>query len=139
MMGWNLPDSADSYLQLLKAVDRKAFAVHVDVCNIINSPRRFYNNADAIGEVFRKLGKWTMSCHAKDLSWIPEMNVHFVEVVPGRGTLDYKTYLRALAKLPHQPPLMLEHLKTAEEYDEGKRHIWKEGAASGVAFAAPPA
>lgn len=134
MMGWNLPDSADSYVSLLKAVDRKSFAVHVDVCNIINSPQRFYNNAEVISEVFRQLGSKTMSCHAKDLEWVPEMNVHFVEVVPGRGSIDYKTYLRELAKLPHQPPLMLEHLKTAEEYDEGKRHIWKEGAAAGVGF-----
>ena len=132
MMGWNLPDSPDSYLDLIRAIDRQAFAVHVDVCNLVNSPRRFYNNGDLIAEVFRKLGKWAVSCHAKDLQWIPEMNVHFVEVVPGLGEIDYRAYLRAL---PADVPLMLEHLKTAEEYDEGKKYILKIGAELGLKFA----
>ena len=134
MMGWNLPDSPDSYLDLIRAVDRPAFAVHVDVCNLVNSPRRFYSNGDLTTEVFRKLGKWVVSCHAKDLQWIPEMNVHFVEVVPGRGEIDYRVYLRELARLPVDAPLMIEHLKTAEEYEEGKKHILKVGAEIGVKF-----
>ena len=33
MMGWMLPDGPDSYLRLMKAIDRPAFAVHMDVCN----------------------------------------------------------------------------------------------------------
>jgi sugar phosphate isomerase/epimerase len=57
-----------------------------------------------------------------------------VEVVPGRGSIDYKAYLRALSALPLQPPLMLEHLKTAEEYNEGADYIRKTGAAAGVSF-----
>ena len=36
MMGWNLPDGPDAYLDLIRAVDRKAFAVHLDVCNGVN-------------------------------------------------------------------------------------------------------
>jgi sugar phosphate isomerase/epimerase len=135
MMGWNLPTGADEYLQLIRAVDRPAFAVHLDPCNGINSPARFYNNAAFISECVRKLGKWIRSCHAKDLEWKPEMNVHFVEVIPGRGSVDYKTYLRELATLPHQPPLMLEHLRTAEEYREGAEYIRKQGTEAGVAFA----
>jgi len=134
MMGWNLPDSPDSYLDLIRAVDRPAFAVHVDVCNLVNSPRRFYSNGDLTTEVFRKLGKWVVSCHAKDLQWMPEMNVHFVEVVPGHGEIDYRIYLRELARLPVDAPLMIEHLKTAEEYEEGKKHILKVGAEIGVKF-----
>ena len=63
------------------------------------------------------------------------MNVHFVEVVPGRGSIDYKTFLRELAALPHQPPLMLEHLRTADEYKEGADYIRKQGAEAGVSFA----
>ena len=44
MMPWALPDGPDAYLRLIKAVDRPAFAVHLDACNIINNPERFYNN-----------------------------------------------------------------------------------------------
>ena len=135
MMGWCLPSNADEYLRLYKAIDRKAFAVHVDVCNCVNSPEKFYGNAALIEEIFRKLGGLVVSCHAKDLQWLPEMNVHFVEVIPGRGELDYRAYLKAIAGLEHQPPLMLEHLKTAEEYGEGVRHIRETGRAAGIAFA----
>ena len=134
MMGWNLPDTPDNYLRLIKAVDRPAFAVHVDICNIINNPEKFYNSRAVIEETFRKLGKWIMSCHAKDLAFVPEMNVHFVEVIPGRGELDYRSYLTELAKLPQDAPLMLEHLKSAAEYDEGREYIQKVAQQSGVEF-----
>ena len=89
MMPWSLPDGPDSYLKLIKAVDRGAFGVHLDVCNVVNSPERFYNNKAVIEDCFRKLGRWIVSCHAKDLAWVPEYNVHFAEVVPGRGEIDY--------------------------------------------------
>lgn len=135
MMGWMIPDGPDVYIDLIKAVDRKAFAVHMDICNGVNSPQRFYRNAGFIDECFRKLGRWIVSCHAKDLAWIPEMNVHFVEVIPGRGEIEYGAYLKAIAQLPVDAPLMLEHLKTAEDYDEGKRHIQKIAAQHGLQFA----
>ncbi|HWB97637.1 MAG TPA: TIM barrel protein [Bryobacteraceae bacterium] len=135
MMGWNIPDSPDSYVKLIRAVDRKAFGVHLDVCNGINSPVKFYRSGEYITECFQKLGRWVTSCHAKDLAWIVELNVHFQEVVPGRGEVDYKAYLRELAKLPVDAPLMLEHLKTAEEYDEGRKYIQRVAADCGVTFA----
>lgn len=135
MMPWSLPDGPDSYVELVKAVARPAFGVHVDVCNIVNSPRRFYESGEVIREVFRKLGRWIASCHAKDLQWIPEMNVHFLEVIPGRGQVDYRAYLGELAKLPVDAPLMLEHLKNAAEYDEGRAFIQKTAKEIGVSFA----
>lgn len=122
MMGWSLPDSADAYLKLFKAVARPGFGVHVDICNIINSPDRFYRNAEIINEVFRKLGRWVCSCHAKDLQG---KNVHFIETVPGRGGIDYRAYLANIVGLPFEAPLMLEHLSTPAEYEEGKQHILK--------------
>ena len=135
MMGWNIPDSPDSYVELIRAVDRKPFGVHLDVCNGINSPRRFYDNKSYIEECFRKLGPWIVSCHAKDLQWVVELNVHFLEVVPGGGQVDYTAYLKGLAGLKQEAPLMLEHLKTAAEYDEGREYIRKVGDAAGVTFA----
>ena len=38
-MPWMYPDSADSYLHLLRAIDRKSFAVHFDPVNLICSPQ----------------------------------------------------------------------------------------------------
>jgi sugar phosphate isomerase/epimerase len=135
MMGWSVPDSPDSYLELIRAVDRDRFAVHMDVCNGVNSPRKFYENGKFIEECFAKLGPWIVSCHAKDLAWIPELNVHFQEVIPGRGSIDYRTYLTQLAQLPIDAPLMLEHLKTADEYEEGRNYIQRVGREAGVRFA----
>lgn len=123
MMGWSLPDSADSYLELIRAVDRPAFAVHLDPCNLINSPRRFYDNAAVIKDCFDKLGRWIVSCHAKDITWDVEMQVHFREVTLGTGSLDYRTYLQELARLPHRPPLMIEHMASPEEYDKSRQYL----------------
>ncbi len=135
IMGWSLPDGPESYLKLIKAIDRKGFAVHLDVCNGINSPARFYRSGEFIAECFRVLGPWIVSCHAKDLEWKVELNVHFVEVIPGRGEVDYRAYLRGLAALAGDAPLMLEHLKTAEEYAEGVAYIRKVAGECGVDFA----
>ena len=106
----------------------------VVAANTINTPERFYNNGAYIRELIAKLGPWILSCHAKDLDWPAEMNVHFVEVIPGRGSIDYRAYLEALAALGRETPLMLEHLKTAEEYAEGAAYIRKVAKEAGVEF-----
>jgi sugar phosphate isomerase/epimerase len=123
MMPYSFPSGPDEYLKLLKAVDRRAFAVHLDICNAINTPQRMYNNGAVIRECFQKLGPWIASCHAKDLAWENYYQVCFREVIPGRGHIAYKTYLAELSKLPTQAPLMLEHLNSAEEYDEARKYI----------------
>ena len=69
MMGWSFPDGPDAYLRLIRAVDRPAFGVHLDICNGVNCPDRFYRNAEFIHECFLKLGRYVASCHAKDLAW----------------------------------------------------------------------
>lgn len=134
VMGWSWPDTPEHYLKLIKAVDRKAFSVHLDPCNLINSPEKFYNNTALLNECFDKLGRWIASCHAKDLTWDVEMNIHFREVAPGKGALDYTTYLRRLVELPQGPPLMLEHLSTAEEYSGAREHIFQVGRQAGLSF-----
>lgn len=132
MMPWSLPDGPDSYLKLVHAVDRRAFGVHLDVCNVINTPDRFYRNSEVISECFQKLRPWILSCHAKDLSWETkgEYNVHFEETIPGRGRVDYATYLKELTTV--DAPLMLEHLKSPEDYAEARAHVRHVGEQSGV-------
>lgn len=125
MMGWCIPSGPEEYLRLVQTINHPAFGVHIDVCNGINSPERYYNNAAFTRSCFRVLGKHVVSVHAKDLQWLPEMQVHFVEVVPGRGDYDYRPLLTEMAKLPQPTPLMLEHLKTADEYAEGVEFIRK--------------
>jgi sugar phosphate isomerase/epimerase len=122
-MPWMYPDSADSYLRLLEAVDRDRFGVHFDPVNVISSPSRYFRNAELLREWFARLGPHIKSCHAKDTLLRGELTVHLDEVVPGRGALDYETYLRELEKLDPEMPLMLEHLASEEEYVEGADYI----------------
>jgi sugar phosphate isomerase/epimerase len=136
VMGWAWPDTADHYLKMIKAIDRKAFAVHLDPCNMVNSPEKFYDNTALLNECFDKLGRYIASCHAKDLTWDVEMNIHFREVAPGKGAMDYTTYLQRLAKLSQNPPLMLEHLATAQDYDGAREHIFEVGRKAGLSFGA---
>ncbi len=132
MMGWSLPDGADSYLKFIRAIDRPAFGAHIDIANIINTPARYYHNTTLINDTFRKLGRWIVSAHAKD---IVGKDGHFAETAPGRGGMDYKTYLRNVTSLPQSVPLMLEHLKTAEEYDEARQFVIKQAEEARISLA----
>ncbi|MCK8492240.1 sugar phosphate isomerase/epimerase [Spirosoma sp. RP8] len=120
MMGWSLPDGPESYLKFIKAIDRPAFGAHIDIANIINSPTRYYTNTALINETFRILGRWIVSSHAKD---VYGKDGHFMETMPGRGEMDYVTYLRNVTALPQEVPLLLEHLRTADEYDEARQYV----------------
>lgn len=134
VMGWSLPDGPDAYVKMIQAEDRPAFAAHLDPCNLINSPEKFYRNTDLLNECFDQLGRWIVSCHAKDLMWDVEMNVHFREVGPGLGSLDYGTYLRRLAQLPQDAPLILEHLPNAGEYLKARDHLFETARQTGLDF-----
>jgi sugar phosphate isomerase/epimerase len=136
MMPFNFPSGPDEYLELIRKVDRNSFAVHLDVCNVMNSPERMYHNGDVIRECFQKLGRWIVSCHAKDLKWEEYVQVSLREVIPGRGDIDYKAYLEGLSQLSSEAPLMLEHLNTAEEYAEGRGYIKSVAQSLGLSFGA---
>jgi sugar phosphate isomerase/epimerase len=123
MMQWILPDSVDSYVKLIQAIDRPAFGVHLDPVNLIVSPRMYYDTGAVIRECFEKLGRHVVSCHAKDLILRDKLALHLDEVPPGHGNMDYRTYLSALARLPNDTPLMLEHLSTAAEYVAALEHL----------------
>lgn len=117
------PDSVASYVRLIKAIDRKRNAAHLDPVNLINSPRRYYWNGDLIRECFAKLGPFIKSCHAKDIQMLPGFPVNLQECQPGLGKLDYATYLTEASKLSPSPPLMLEHLEEPEEYRDAAQYI----------------
>jgi len=122
-MPWMVPDSPDSYLRLIQAIDRPQFAVHLDPTNLICSPQRFFANGALIRECFDKLGPYIKSCHAKDIALADRFMVHLDEVRPGLGKLDYRVFLQELDRLDPDTPLMLEHLATAEEYARAADYI----------------
>ena len=133
MMPWSYPDSVDSYVRLLKAIDRKRFAVHLDPVNIVCSPQRYFGNGRLIRECFKKLGPQIKSCHGKDILLDTKLTTHLDEVRPGLGGLDYATFLKELSKWP-DVPLMLEHLPNAEEYRLAAEYVRGVGKKAGVSF-----
>ncbi len=132
MMPNMIPDGPDSYRALISAVDRPAFGVHLDVVNIVNSPRRYYDTTALINQCFDELGPEIVSCHLKDIRLDDRLTVHLDEVLPGEGGFDIPTYLRRISALPQDPPVLLEHLGTAEEYDRARAHVMKAARAAGV-------
>jgi len=132
MMAWSLPDSPEACLRMLKAVDRQAFAVHLDPCNLVNSPDRYYRSSDLVRECYAKLGRHVASVHAKDLTWDVEMAVHFREVRIGQGSIDYSVFLAEHARHCPDAPLMLEHLSGEAEYDAARDHVRAAGESLGL-------
>jgi sugar phosphate isomerase/epimerase len=122
-MPWMYPDTADSYVRLIKSIDRKGFAAHLDPVNIISSPQLYYRNGEVIQEWFDKLGDSILSCHAKDIILSGKLTVHLDECRPGLGELDYENYLTCMSKLDDRVCMMLEHMTEESDYIEATRHI----------------
>lgn len=133
MMQYSLPDSVDSYVELIRAVDRPMFGAHFDPVNLIMTPRVYWNNGALIRECFEKLGAYVCSCHAKDITLHHQAALHLDEVQIGEGFLDYREYLTQLDRLDRDVPLLTEHLK-GEEYAVARDRIFAVGDAIGVGF-----
>lgn len=131
-MPWMVPDSPDSYLKLIKDIDRKAFGVHLDFTNMINSPIRFLKSDEFIEECFKKLGPYTKSIHAKDAIMEKAYPCVIKEVMPGKGKLKFERIVRLIDKLGEDIPVFVEHLDTHEEYLEASSFIRETARSEGV-------
>jgi len=134
MMQWMPPDSPECYAELIRAIDRPGFAVHLDPVNIILTPRMYFHTGDVIRRCFSLLGQHIVSCHAKDIVLRSTLALHLDEVPMGTGNMDYNAYLTELNKLPQTPPLMLEHLQP-EQYAAARDHVLNVGQELGLVFA----
>jgi sugar phosphate isomerase/epimerase len=132
-MPYMLPDSPDTYLELIRVISRDRFAVHLDPVNMISSPQRYYNNSAFLRECFAKLGPFIKSVHAKDITIMPELTVHLEERRPGTGSLDYAVFLQEMSRLK-DIPMMMEHLEKQEDYVLAAEYIRKIGFTTGVSF-----
>ena len=85
------------------------------------------------------MGRWVLSCHAKDLRWTPQVNVNFTEVPPGQGGIpgqgggiDYHAYIAEVSQAG--VPLMFEHFNTNEEFQQGAQYIRRIASELGVSI-----
>ena len=122
-MPWMIPSGPDEYLRLIESVDRAEFGTHLDVVNMITSPRRYFFNDEFLEECFEKLHGTIVSCHLKDIRLKQEYTFQLEECACGQGSLDLQRYIRlATAENPCMP-MIIEHLTTDEEYISSVRYV----------------
>ena len=117
-MPWMVPDSPEAYEQLIRDVDRRQFAAHMDFVNMINCPRRYLAPEAFITSCFEKLAPWIRSTHIKDTRMHPtRLTAILEECAPGQGTLDFAAVLKIIDRyLPEDAPVLLEHMDSAADY-----------------------
>ena len=91
-----------------------------------------FHTTKLINECFDMLGEDIYGCHAKDSYVLPHsQTVHVQEVCPGRGSLDYETYLVRLSRLAWSRSLLVEHVP-ADQHEEAYAYIRKVAKKVGV-------
>ena len=133
-MPWMYPDSAESYLEMIEAVNHPHFAVHYDPVNLVNSPQAYFRNSEEMSRFIEMLGDRIVAVHAKDILLRDQLTTHLDEVVAGEGELDYATLLTRLDELDPDLPVMLEHLELEEQYDQAASHIRGVAQSLGIAL-----
>lgn len=136
-MPWVYPDSPGNYFRLLRAVDRPAFAVHLDVVNMVNSVYRALDMNSLIDECFSVLGPHIKAIHLKDVALTGKLTVQIEERRPGLGQMDLARQLRHAATLDPDLPVLLEHLPTEADYTAAAEHVRNVATAAGLSFRTP--
>ena len=133
MSAWTLLEGPEVYCRLIEAIDHPGLAVHLDPTNAVRDAHLYYTTTDLLNRSFDLLGERIVSCHAKDIRQGPDpRTVSMFEVMPGRGTLDYRTYLTRIERLSPDMPLIIEHLDTEAEYAEAADYIRRVAREVGV-------
>lgn len=131
-MPWMVPDSPEQYLKLLKDVDRAAFGVHLDITNLIYTPKNYCNAYAFIKNCFELLGPYIKSVHAKDIVLEDGYSVVFREVVPGTGSLDYTRILPYIEALGPDTTMFTEHLPDLASYQQAVKYMRECAEKTGI-------
>lgn len=124
-------DGPVAHKRLMEDVGSDRLKVNLDPVNMI-SLKTYYHTTELIEQCFDLLGEDIYGCHAKDTYiWPDKQTVHVQEVCPGKGVLDYETYLACISRLGWPRALEPEHIPDGE-YPEAKAHIEKIAAKVGV-------
>jgi sugar phosphate isomerase/epimerase len=124
-------DSPRAHLRLLEDVGDERLTVNLDPVNMVTL-ERYYRTTELLNECFDLLGERIMGCHAKDTLILPDrQTICMQEVCPGKGVLDYETYLVRMSRLAWPRALEPEHIAD-EEYPEAKAYIAGVAARVGV-------
>jgi sugar phosphate isomerase/epimerase len=117
----------------MKDIDRPAFKVHLDYCNMLNSIERYRHASAFITHCFDLLGEHIVSVHAKDaLITQGALPVNINEVQPGAGSLDLSLVTALAHGLGEDIPVFVEHLDTHEQYMQAAAVMREAAKKAGV-------
>ncbi len=127
-------DGPVAHRNLMEDVGSERVKANLDPTNMVHLLNHFHTTA-LINQCFDVLGEDIFGCHAKDSHVLPHsQTVHVQEVCPGRGSLDYETYLLRLSHMKWPRSLLVEHIPS-DQYGEAYAYIRKVAAKVGVKFA----
>lgn len=133
-MPYMYPMDVDQYLQLIEDVNRERFAVHMDFFNWLNTPEKYFYHEEYMIECFEKLGPLIKSCHLKDVLLQQELTCLLKEVPCGMGEINLEKYILLAEKYNIEMPMIMEHLKSPQEYLDSIKRIKKILKESKVSF-----
>ena len=98
-----------AHLQLIEDVADPRLKVCLDPVNMMNLGV-YFRATELVNECFDLLGENIIAGHCKDTYVLPNrMSVYITEVMPGKGTMDFETYLVRLSRLSSPRTLLIEH------------------------------
>lgn len=124
-MPWMIPSSPDEYVKLMDDVNRNEFGAHLDVVNMITSPKRYFFNDEFLKECFSKLKGKICSCHLKDVRLKEEYTFQLEECACGNGNLNIELFAELATNSDQKMPMIIEHLTSDEEYIKSVEYVKK--------------
>lgn len=120
-----------AHLRLIEEVGDPRVKVCLDPVNMLHMGN-YFRTTEHIQECFELLGDHIIAAHAKDSYTLPNrMSIYITEVAPGKGVMDYETYLTGLSRLKKPVTLIIEHIPD-EEYAGAKQFIEETASRLGV-------
>ncbi len=133
-MPYMFPMDVNQYLKLIEEVDRERFAVHMDFFNWLNTPEKYFYHEEYMEECFEKLGPLIKSCHLKDVLLQQELTCLLKEVPCCMGEINLEKYILLAEHYNIEMPMIMEHLKSSQEYLDSIVRIKGKLKESSVSF-----
>lgn len=124
-MPWMIPTSPQEYAKLINDINRKEFAAHLDVVNMITNPQRYFFNDDFLRECFDVLKGQILSCHLKDIKLKEDFTFQLQECACGEGSLNLELFAELATRENENMPMIIEHLTTDTEYVNSVEYVTK--------------
>lgn len=122
-MPWMIPTGPEEYAKLINDVNRNEFSAHLDVVNMITSPKRYFFNDEFLKECFEILKGNILSCHLKDIHLKEEYTFQLEECACGKGELNLELFAELASKENPNMPMIIEHLTTDQEYFDSVAYV----------------